>query len=164
MSSSPVLLPPAEPDAGRRRVNGWELTLWILGFALLVACTVIAKLSIDNVILESAGRGQSTADPVFRQEIVIQEFASSFTPGMVTAGILCIALALFLRAFDVNARRRLAMRSGVETPDAIVSPSLVTAVSPVEPGRPVVPATTPASTTPADYAPFMRPSDDPDGT
>ena len=163
MSSSPVLLPSAEPDARRRRVNGWELALWILGLALLAACTVIAKYSVDMVILESAGGGQSTTDPVFRQQIVIQEFASIFTPGMVTAGLLCIALALFLRAFDVSARRRQTMRPAVETPDTSVSPSMVTAVSTVEPERFDIPAAAPASTTPADYAPFMRPTDDPDG-
>ena len=161
-NQAPVLLT-TEADARRRRVNGPELALWIIGVVLLVVSTVLDYGFIQFIVREqtnTSGGIDLGFDAAFVQasEIYIAPF--------VTGGILAIALAIALRGLDINARRRDARRS-LEA----VAPTPIPAESVVSPSQPpptqtqVQPqALTPATaTTPplTDYSAFMRPSDEP---
>ena len=151
----PALL--SEPDVRRHRANGPEIALWIMGVMLLAGSGVLTYFFIQLVRDQT---NQTTGPDDLSFFVAFTQSATIFTGGLVTAGILCIALALLMRGLDINARRR-ALPSPSHEVVAAQSPAGPAVVSPVEP--PVGPARIPpaqvgAGTT--DYAPFMRPSDD----
>jgi hypothetical protein len=151
-----VLLP-GGADAPKRRVNPAELALWILGFVLLLVSVVLVVDFVNVVIMQSTEvTTPSSSTSHLDMEIAIEQATTVYTPGLVTGGIVCIALAILLRGLDINARRRnlaLPSHETVPTP-APVSPA---SEVPVEQAR-TPPARVESRTT--DYAPFMRPSGD----
>ena len=156
-NQSPVPLA-ADVDAGKRRVNGPELALWIIGIVLLVVAGALVYGFIKVVLAE-------VSNPVQQNDIgfysVWSEASSLYTPGLVTAGIVCIALAIFLRGLDINARRRDARRTSeaaVPAPVSAESAASQSAPPPTQP-QPLPQPPAPATTASNDYSAFMRPSD-----
>jgi hypothetical protein len=149
----PVLLP-TEADARRRRVNGPELALWIIGVVLLFASGVLTFYFIKLIQVQTAEVNIVQSDLGFF--VAFTQSATIFTPGLVTAGVLCIALALFLRGLDINARRREARFESATSTQAPTPPLTESAAT-------QTPVPAPAVRTPplTDYSAFMRPSDEP---
>jgi hypothetical protein len=158
MTNPPPLLFASEPNPPRRRINGWELALWIAGVVLLASACVFEVTFIAVIVRES--NPETISNNIGPYEAFYQS-AEILVPGVVTGGFLCLALAIAVRALDVNARRRGASLSApvamapsvpVEAHDAPVAAN--TAPIPA-------PATQAESTAPTDYAVFMRPSENP---
>lgn len=147
----PVLLAP-EADASKRRINGWELALWIVGVALLVISGVLSYIFAQLIFAQTPTGQSGTGFIAFAQT------SSLYTPGMVTGGIVCIALALFSRALNANARQRDALRP-TQVPAAVVPPAAPApepSTASVAPQRPAARAETAFT----DYSAFMRPPDE----
>jgi hypothetical protein len=150
----PELLAP-EVVARQRSGNGWERALWIVGVLLLVISAVLVYGFVKLVFAQTSNI-QSDSD--ISGLVAFTQASSIYTPGFVTGGIVCIALALFSRALDANSRRREALRSiptQFPVPAAVASSGEATTV-PVAPPAPAAPPLR-AST---DYTAFMRPPDD----
>jgi hypothetical protein len=144
-----------EPDVDvrTRRMNGWELALWIVGVVLFFGGLTMV-VGIVKLLFASVSEPTTNGAPL----TVALEAFSIAGPGILTGGIVCLALALFARALDVNSRRRDESRA---VPAYVASPSI---------SRPTEP--TPASPTPmqsargaqpeatVDYSAYMRPSND----
>jgi hypothetical protein len=149
----------AEADARRRRANGPEIALWIIGIVLLIASGVFTYEFSKLIQAQTVDTNAQTDVSFF---LAFTQAATIFTPGLVTAGVLCIALALFMRGLDINARRRDA---------AMISPQLAPIIPVAVPGAsatpaaaqapPSSPSSAPEPTTPGDYSAFMRPADEP---
>ena len=151
-----------EPDDPRppRRVNGWEIALWVIGVVLIGSSGALVY-SFVTLVYENV-RSQSPADAGFFSAFL--QASSIFTPALVTGGIICIALAIFARASDVNATRRQAVRPAAlattarlssvaaEAPEIVTTETSAPAPSAAlaEPGAPAEPH---------DYRAFMRPKD-----
>ncbi|HEY2642676.1 MAG TPA: hypothetical protein VGI56_02885 [Galbitalea sp.] len=140
---SPVPLA-QEVETGKHRANGWERALWIVGASLLVISAGLVYGFVEFVIAQDSSTPSSSD---FGGIIAFTQTSSIYTPALVAAGIVCIALALFSRALDVNARQRDALRP------IVIAPSAPDAGQQVVPPAPATPLPT-AST---DYAAFMRP-------
>ena len=162
-----------EPDdpKRRRRANGWEIALWVLGIVLLLGAVAVGYYFLQYIYAAS-----TSPSPDIGFLSAFFQASSIVMPGLVTGGIVCIALAIFARALDVNARRRLAavgapaiVPSATATPPTASSPASGGPTGPVPadpaPGAPTsasarqAPPPTPAATT--DYSPYMRPPADP---
>jgi hypothetical protein len=156
----PVLLP-VEMDARRRRVNGPELALWFLGLALLVISAVLTY-GFAQLIFREQTDTSGGVDLGF--ESAFAQSSEVFIAPSVTGAIVCIALAIFLRGLDVNARRRDAARAAAilahapREEVAVIEPeSHFARDAPMTAGR----AAASAAPRPVDYSAFMRPSDHP---
>jgi hypothetical protein len=151
----PVLL--SEPDVRRHRANGPEIALWIIGVVLLVGSGVLTYFFIELIRDQT---NQTNGPDNLSFFVAFTQSATIFTGGLVTAGILCIALALLMRGLDINARRRaLPLQSHEVVAEPIpAGPAVASPVAPpVAPIR-IPPARVDNVTT--DYAAYMRPSDD----
>jgi hypothetical protein len=148
----PVLLTP-EQDARKRRVNGPELALWIIGIVLLITSGVLTY-SFTELILQEQTNNSGGIDLGF--DAAFAQSSEIFITPFVTAGIVCIALALFMRGLDLNARRREARFVPATSPGTPIQPL-------TEPAADQVPVAAPAAHIPpvTDYSAFMRPSDEP---
>ncbi len=159
MTNPPPILLSGDSSESRRRINGWELALWILGVALIAVATwftaQLTQMDIDQQNEANASGGISNLG-YFQ---AFYQTAAIAVPGFVTGSIACFALAIFVRALDFNARRRVLP----------VAPPAIPLEQPIEPQAP---APTPAAvelpearsvpTMPSDYSAYMRPADDPD--
>lgn len=160
MTNPPPVLLESESSSPRRRVNGWELALWIAGVVLLASACFFEVSFIAVIVKES--NPATISNNIGPYEAFYQS-AEILVPGVVTGGFLCLALAIAVRALDVNARRRAASLSA---PVAVASSMPVEAHdAPVAANTQPIPASAPAtqaeSTAPTDYAVFMRPSENP---
>jgi hypothetical protein len=79
----------------RRRANGWEIALWVVGILLLGGSGVLVYFFVKLIYGNSSGQ---TPDLGLLDAFL--QASSIYTPGLVTGGILCIALAIFARASD----------------------------------------------------------------
>jgi hypothetical protein len=155
MTNPPPVLLASESSSPRRHVNGWELSLWIAGVVLLASASVFEVSFVAVIIKESNPETISNNIGPFQ---AFYQSAEILVPGVVTGGFLCVALAIAVRALDVNARRRLI--------PVVPAPAVPSTIPDDEIGAPVSERTEPAvaahaeSTAPTDYAPFMRPSDE----
>jgi hypothetical protein len=147
-----------EPDdpKPRRRVNGWEIALWVLGVTLLLGAIAVGYYFLQYIYAAS-----TDPSPQIGFLSAFFQASSIAMPGLVTGGIACIALAIFARALDVNATRRESARRSA-FPSAVPSAVAVPSAEPIAPlptprSAPVTPA---ESVEPGDYSAFMRPSDD----
>ena len=151
-NQGPVLLA-ADLEASKRRVNGPELALWVLGVVLLVLSGVLTYGFTQLIFREqtnTSGGIELGFDAAFAQSSEI------FIAPFVTAGIVSVALAIFLRGLDISARRRGA-RIVSANPSGVPIPPLTV------PAATQTPVPAPAARMPplTDYSAFMRPSDDP---
>ena len=146
---SPALLTPEADSRSRsadRRRNKWERALWIVGVLLLV---ISAGLVYGFFRLVFAEYGDQTSAQTSTVVAFVQA-SSIYSPAFVTGGIVCIALALFSRALDVNASRRDDSRPILLAADPAAAEVVATPIA-------VVPPATPIATVSTDYAAFMRP-------
>jgi hypothetical protein len=148
----PVLLE-AETDARKRRVNGPELALWILGVVLL-ALSGVMTYGFTELILQEQTNTSGGIDLGF--DAAFAQSSEIFIAPFVTAGIVSIALALFMRGLDINARHREPRLAPATSTGAPIPPLTEPAVNQAPVSTPVVHA--PPVT---DYSAFMRPSDEP---
>lgn len=148
----PLLLS-TEADARKRRVNGPELALWIIGIVLLTGSAVSVYGFIQFILAQSANTAAQESLGLY---VAWTEASTLYTPGLVMAGIVCIALALFMRGLDINARRREARLVSASSPGAPIPPLTEPAATPTP-----VPAPAVQSRPVTDYSAFMRPSDEP---
>jgi hypothetical protein len=144
-----------EPDVDvrTRRMNGWELALWIVGVVLFFGGLTMV-VGIVKLLLASVSEPTTNGAPL----TVALEAFSIAGPGILTGGIVCLALALFSRALDVNSRRRDESRA---TAASVASPSIS---SPAE-STPATKTPPPSARSgqpevPVDYSAYMRPSGD----
>ncbi|HEY4270237.1 MAG TPA: hypothetical protein VGM94_18785 [Galbitalea sp.] len=163
MTDQPTLLAQAEPRARtHHRPGGWELALWILGVVLLGGTILAAQLVVSRLLDDN---GSSAAD---RSGIAFAQVIYSVLPGAITAGLLCFVLAVALRAFEANVRRRSAPLAPAAAAPAAAAPTTApaTVAGSVE-AEPVAaePSVTHrqqgvAPTATGDYSRFMRPPGD----
>jgi hypothetical protein len=146
----PVLL--SGPDDRGSRANGPEIALWLMGVVLLAGSGVLTYFFIQ-LIRDQTTQPNGPDDLSFF--VAFTQSTTIFTGGLVTAGVLCIALALLMRGIDINARRR-AVRLQSQEPVPSPVPVVPAVDSPVQPFRNPV---APVDPGPIDYAAFMRPSD-----
>jgi hypothetical protein len=149
----PELLAP-EAVARQRRSNGWERALWITGVLLLAISGVLVYGFVQLVFVQSSNIQSESG---MSSLVAFEQSSSIYTPALVAGGIVCIALALFSRALDTNARQRDALRPIPAAVPTSAAPSAAEApTTPVAAHKPTVPPLT-AST---DYTAFMRPPDE----
>jgi hypothetical protein len=161
---SPVLLAP-EVDARRRRVNGPEIALWIIGILLLAISATLVYGFITLIFNQTSNPGQPQDDVGFFDTWV--QSSTLFSPGLVTGGIVCIALALLLRGLDINARHRdarlvsLPVDPGPAQVQSVSQPVAQQAqqAQQAQPAPHATEAPEPTAAASVDYAAFMRPSD-----
>jgi hypothetical protein len=135
----------SEPATGRDarpRVNRWEIALWVIGVVLIVVSLVVEVPTVGYLYGGSNGE-QPTWFQAFRPAI---ETALQLDPGVLTAGLMSIILAIVVRALRVNVKR----------PAIAAAPApVVEMIEIVQPSP--VPSREPAQT---DHSMFMRPSED----
>jgi hypothetical protein len=156
---------PETVSARRRRVNGWELALWILG-AVLIAGAIILLNVVAKVLYFPNGNevGGTEAFALIQASTVV-------IPGCVTAGFISILLAIAIRAMELNAWRRedrtraavssvpIARSEAVPSepaPSATAAPATVPTVAPTLAEPKSVPSAA-GNTDSGDYRLFMRP-------
>jgi hypothetical protein len=143
-----------ERDARTRRVSRWELALWILGI-ILVAASVILTYGFTQMVYREQTNDAGGVDLGFFA--AFEQTSEVFIAPFLTVGLMCIALAIFIRALDVNTRNR-GERAPRMTPALAGSSSDAVPVV-AESEAPGPPAQVP-TTIPADYSAFMRPAAD----
>jgi hypothetical protein len=157
--ASPVLLQ-SEHDAAtqRRKPNGWELALWIVGALLLLGGGVLIFGFVRSIV----GINSNPSPNVLAASDLVLQTSTTLAPAMITGGIVCIALALLARAIDVNALRREATRVPVSANRVNSDQNPVEPIppTPAPPIRPDAPVAAPAAEPITDFTPFMRPSVD----
>jgi hypothetical protein len=153
MKAQSRVLSESEPDASRR-VNRSELALWIIGIVLLAASVVLVVGFVKVIIAQETEVTTASTVDHFGVEVAFEQAANVYTPGVVTGGIVCIALAIFLRGLDLNARRRAADVVSASPSEAPIPPL-------TEPAATPTPVSAPAVQGPplTDYSAFMRPPD-----
>jgi hypothetical protein len=149
--------PEPSPRRPRSRVSGWEVALWVIGILLIgsgIAIVLGLAQTIDEESTSTFTNTNATPLQVFLQT------ASVVTPGLLTGGVICVALAIFARVLDAHARNR-------EPPITLgtlgaLAPSEELARAAEAAEQPTTSAPTAGAPTPTtDYSPFMRPSGDP---
>jgi hypothetical protein len=132
----------SEPATGRdahSRVNRSEIALWVIGVVLVVASLVFALLAIEYLYSPSRPAQMS----IFAELVQV---ALQLAPGILTAGLVSIILAIMVRALRANVRH----------PAIAAAPSPVVELTEiVQPGP--VPSRALAQ---IDHSLFMRPSED----
>jgi hypothetical protein len=155
MTDHPTLLGQADPPARkRRRPNGWELALWILGAALLGCGVLISRLVVTGLFANDNG------SPAARTAVEVAQVLYTTLPGVVTAGLFCFILAIALRAFAGMTAGRRPVEPLPQSPAAVVADPVtvptIAADSAASPRRPQ----DVAQTATGDYSRFMRPPAD----
>lgn len=140
-----------ETDGERRRirVSRWEIALWVVGI-LLVASGVGALAGLGVTINEESTSTFTNTNATPTQ--IFLQTASLVAPGLLTGGIVCIALAIFSRVLVANARNSelLAIPAPPSHPQRDAEPATPSGTVSQSPG---------ASTSSTDYSAFMRPTD-----
>jgi hypothetical protein len=131
---------PAPGRDARPRVNRWEIALWVIGVVFVVVSVVFALVAVST-LYDSTSDGQSISD---FQELL--QVALQLAPGILTAGLMSIILAIMIRALRANAPHS----AIIAQPSPVVEMIEIVQPSPIPPR---VPAQT-------DHSLFMRPSED----
>jgi hypothetical protein len=153
---------PEPASTRRRRVNGWELALWILG-AVLIAGGAILLNVVAKVLYFPNGNevGGTEAFALIQASTVV-------IPSCVTAGFISILLAIAIRAMELNASRR-EDRTRAAVSSVPIARSEAVRSEPAAPAATTAPATVPtvaepynvpsaaSNTDSGDYRLFMRP-------
>jgi hypothetical protein len=111
------------------RANPFEVALWAFAIVLIVgAAWADYSLLADAFRTNSSVACGATGACSYPPDYVIREVAMGFLPTAFAAGLLCLGLAIAVRAIDVNARRRarraaLAVQEPAQHPDAPVRSS-----------------------------------------
>ncbi len=164
MTDEPTLLGRLEQTTAqrrRRRPNGWELALWVLGVVLLVASYLSAQLVVAQ-LFSSTDSGNGEADLAARGTV---ELLYTLLPGLFTAALFCFIGAIGLRAHEANVARRPVIVAPTTTSRPEQPTSSEAPASPASPESlesPVVDRRQERQTPTAedDYSRFMRPPAD----
>jgi len=144
----------------RRRVNGWELALWMLGVVLIVGAVILLNVVAKVLYFPSGNQVGGT------EAFALIQATSIAIPSLVTAGLIAIMLAIAIHALELNARRREARTraaSSVPIPrsEAVRAEAEPAAATPAAAVRTIAePNSVPtvaSNTDSGDYRLFMRP-------
>jgi len=143
----------------RRRVNGWELALWMLGVVLIVGAVILLNVVAKVLYFPSGNQVGGT------EAFALIQATSIAIPSLVTAGLIAIMLAIAIHALELNAWRREARTraaSSVPIPRseavrAEAEPAAATAAAVRTIAEPNSVPTVASNTDSGDYRLFMRP-------
>jgi hypothetical protein len=126
---------PAPGRDARPRVSRWEIALWVIG-AVLVAAPLVYTAFAASYVYDSTQQALRT----------VFELGLQMAPGVLTAGLMSIILAIVVRALRANVKHPViaAASSPVVETIEIVQPSPVSSRAPAQ----------------TDHSLFMRPSED----
>jgi hypothetical protein len=133
---------PAPQWDARPRVSRWEIALWVIGVVLVVVSLAFAAL-VGGYIY-----GDFSGEPTASEQAVrgMLEAALQLSPGILTAGLMSIILAIVVRALRANVKHS----AIADAPSPIVETIEIVQPNPVA-------KRAPAQT---DHSLYMRPSED----
>jgi hypothetical protein len=111
----------------RARISGWEIALWAFGLFLVIVAVQVNVSAMERQF--SSGGSFSGEDSL--SAMIYSQSMLVLSPGALTAGLVCIALAIALRAHTFLTRPAPAASATVPAAVAAPAPTPAPAVSTV---------------------------------